>query len=163
VNVLAGDDATTGLVPVVVKNSLGTSDSALVVQQTAAPSLFQLPGTRYAAAVHASGALIGPQAQSGTPAQVGETIVLFGTGFGATDPAVSATALAPGPQPLAHPADLRVRIGLLDAAVAWAGLISPGLYQFNVVVPQVAAGDQAVTMELRGLTTQTGVVIPIKP
>ena len=74
----------------------------------------------------------------GTLAKVGETIVLFGTGFGATQPAISATALVPAALPLARPEDLRVRIGGLDAAIAFAGLISPGVYQFNAVVPQVA-------------------------
>src|ERR1019366_3292316 len=42
INVLAPDDTATGLVPVQVKNALGTSDSVLALQQTAAPALFQL-------------------------------------------------------------------------------------------------------------------------
>src|ERR1017187_7476687 len=46
----------------------------------------------------------------GTPAHVGETIVLFGTGFGATQPPISATALVTTPLPLAHPEEFSVRI-----------------------------------------------------
>jgi len=42
-----------------------------------------------------------------------------------------------------------VRIGGVDAAIAFAGLISPGLYQFNVVVPEVPDGDRTIVAELR--------------
>jgi uncharacterized protein (TIGR03437 family) len=110
INVLAPDDTATGLVPVQVKNALGTSDSVLVLQQTAAPALFQLRAAtaNYAAGTHADGSLLaGPaliqQGFAGTAATAGETIVLFGTGFGATQPAISATALVPSPRPLARP------------------------------------------------------------
>ena len=170
INVLAPDDTGTGLVPVQVKNALGTSDSVLALQQTAAPALFQLRAAtaNYAAGTHADGSLLaGPaliqQGFAGTAATAGETIVLFGTGFGATQPAISATALVPSPRPLARPEELSVRIGGLDAVIAFAGLISPGVYQFNVVVPQLAAGDQSVVAELRGLLTQTDLLLTISP
>jgi uncharacterized protein (TIGR03437 family) len=170
INVLAPDDTATGLVPVQVKNALGTSDSVLALQQTAAPALFQLRAAtaNYAAGTHADGSLLaGPaliqQGFAGTAATAGETIVLFGTGFGATQPAISATALVPSPRPLARPEELSVRIGGLDAVIAFAGLISPGVYQFNVVVPPLAAGDQSVVAELRGLLTQTDLLLTISP
>lgn len=170
INVLAPDDTATGLVPVQVKNALGTSGSVLALQQTAAPALFELRtvSATYVAGTHADGSLLaGPaliqQGFTGTAARAGETIVLFGTGFGTTQPAISATALVPAPLPLAHPEELVVRIGGLDAAVAYAGLISPGVYQFNVVVPQLAAGDQSVAAELRGLLTQSNLLLTIQP
>ena len=169
INVLAADDTITGLVPVVVKNAVGASDSVLALQQTAAPALFEFPGARYAAAVHVNGSFIASPAlvqqqglTGGTPAHVGETIVLFGTGFGATQPPISATALVTTPLPLAHPEEFSLRIGGVDATIAYAGLISPGLYQFNVVVPQVAAGDQPVVAELRGLLSQSALLLTIQ-
>ena len=167
INVLAPDDSATGLGPVQVKNAQGASDSVLVLQQTAAPALFQFPGAAYAAATHVDGSYVaGPrlvaQGIPGTAARIGETIVLFGTGFGATQPAVSATALVPVPLPLARPEELRVRIGGVDSVVAYAGLISPGVYQFNVVVPQVAEGDQVVVAELRGRLTQSNLLITVQ-
>ena len=168
INVLAADDTATGLVPVQVKNALGTSDSVLVLQQTAAPQLFQhsTATASYAAGTHADGSYVaGPalvqQGIPGTAAKVGETIVLYGTGFGATQPPISATALVLAPLPLA-PEDIRVRIGGLDAAIAYAGLISPGVYQFNVVVPELAEGDQSVVAELRGLLTQSNLLITVQ-
>jgi uncharacterized protein (TIGR03437 family) len=169
INVLAADDTTTGLVPVVVKNTLATSDAVLALQQTAAPALFEFPGAKYAAGVHVDGTYLGNPAlvqgipANSTPAHVGETIVLFGTGFGTTQPPISATAPVPAPLLLAHPEEFSLRIGGLDATIAYAGLISPGLYQFNVVVPQVAVGDQPVVAELRGLLTQPALLLTIQP
>jgi uncharacterized protein (TIGR03437 family) len=169
INVLATDDIITGLVPVVVKNGVGSSDSVLALQQTAAPALFEFPGGKYAAAVHADGSFIASPAlvqaqglKGGTPAHVGETIVLFGTGFGVTKPPISATVLVTTPLPLANPEEFALRIGGVDAVIAYAGLISPGLYQFNVVVPQVAAGDQPVVAELRGLLSQSPLLLTIQ-
>jgi uncharacterized protein (TIGR03437 family) len=169
INVLATDDTATGLVPVVVKNTAGTSDAVLTLQQTGAPALFEFPGGKYAAAFHVDGSFIASpvlvQQQGltgGTAAHVGETIVLFGTGFGATQPPISATALVKAPLPLADPAEFSLRIGGADATIAYAGLISPGVYQFNVVVPLVAAGDQPVVAELRGLLSQSPLLITIQ-
>ena len=62
INVLAPDDNGTGLGPVQVKNAQGAGDSVLVLQQTAAPALFQFPGAAYAAATHVDGSYVaGPR------------------------------------------------------------------------------------------------------
>jgi uncharacterized protein (TIGR03437 family) len=169
INVLAPDDATTGLVLVQVKAPAGTSSTALVLQQTAAPAFFQLraASTNYVAGTHADNSLLAgtalvQQGLPGTPAKPGETIVLYGTGFGATQPAISATAPVTSALSLANPQDLRMRIGGVDATVVFGGLVSPGLYQFNVVVPNVPDGDQTVVAELRGLATQSGLLLPVQ-
>ena len=169
INVLAPDETATGLVGVQVNAQAGSSNSVLALEQTAAPAFFQFRANAsvYVAGTHADGSLIaGPalvqQGTLGTPAKPGETIVLYGTGFGATQPSVSATALVPSPLPLANVQDLRVRIGGLDSTVVFAGLVAPGLYQFNVVVPQVADGDQTVVAELRGLTTRPDLLVSVQ-
>jgi len=102
VNVLAPDDTATGFVPVQVKAPAGTSADALVLEQTAAPALFEFraPSAAYVAGTHASGAYLagaafGAARDSGHSAKPGETIVIYGTGFGATLPPISATALVP--------------------------------------------------------------------
>jgi uncharacterized protein (TIGR03437 family) len=170
INILTPDDSATGLVAVQVRSSAGTSGNALVLQQTAAPALFEsrAGNTSYAASTHAdgsrvSGAALIQQGIPGTPAKPGETVVLYGTGFGGTQPAISAIALVPAPLPLANPQDLRVRIGGIDAVIAFAGLISPGLYQFNVVVPpSLSDGDQTVVAELHGLLTRSDLMLPVQ-
>ena len=169
INVLAPDETVTGLVPVQVRNSLGVSDTAFVLEQTAAPAFFQFPASaaNFVAGTHVNGSyLAGPalnrQGVSGTAAKPGETVVLYGTGFGATQPAYSAGTLIEAAAPLVRPEDLRIRIGGADASVAFAGIISPGLYQFNVVVPQLSDGDYAIVVELRGLLSQSNLLISVQ-
>jgi uncharacterized protein (TIGR03437 family) len=168
INALATDDSTTGLVPVVVKNTVGTSPSTLALLQTLAPGFFQFqfPGN-YVAATHADGSYVAGPALvklglSGTGAQPGETIVLYGSGFGSTQPAISATGPVIAALPLAVPTGLAIRIAGLDVPIAYAGLISPGLYQFNVVVPQLPDGDVPVVAEMRGLLSQSGLFLTIQ-
>src|SRR5439155_9073939 len=98
--VTPADLPASGSVTVVVSNNSLTSATVNVSTQPVAPSLFLIGA--YAAALHANNTVVGPTtlvANNSTPAAPGETIVLFGTGFGATTPgAVSGgvvTAAAP--------------------------------------------------------------------
>jgi uncharacterized protein (TIGR03437 family) len=102
------------------------------------------------------------QGIAGTPAKPGETIVVYGTGFGVTQPSLSSTAVPTAALPLANPQELRIRIGGVDAAIAFAGLISPGVYQFNLVVPEVPDGDQTIVAELRGLLTRSDLMVSVQ-
>ena len=56
-----------------------------------------------------------------------------------------------------------IQVGGIAASVQFAGLISPGLYQFNVVVPPTAtSGDNTLTAQYNGLTTQAGVLLTVR-
>jgi|SRR5579872_739953 len=56
-----------------------------------------------------------------------------------------------------------VTIGGSPDVVGFAGLISPGLYQFNVTVPSsVTSGDAALTATFGGQQTQAGVKLTIQ-
>ena len=56
-----------------------------------------------------------------------------------------------------------IRIGGIAATVQFAGLVSPGLYQFNVVVPSAAPdGENTLTATYSSLTTQSGVVLSVQ-
>jgi uncharacterized protein (TIGR03437 family) len=53
-------------------------------------------------------------------------------------------------------------IGGTAATVQFAGLVVPGEFQFNVVVPLNAeAGDNTVLAVYNGLTTQSGVLLSV--
>jgi uncharacterized protein (TIGR03437 family) len=53
-------------------------------------------------------------------------------------------------------------IGGVPATVAFAGLVAPGEFQFNVLVPSsLANGDQLVIATYNGLTTQAGTLITV--
>ena len=56
-----------------------------------------------------------------------------------------------------------VQIGGTNAAVQFAGLVSPGLYQLNVYVPSSTPnGDNPITVQYNGQSTQTGVLITVQ-
>jgi adhesin/invasin len=84
-------------------------------------------------------------AQPGTPAVVGETIVIYCTGLGAVTPAVKEGSPAPTTPPLSTTVyQVTVTIGGQAAQVAFSGLTPgyAGLYQINAVVPAgITTGD----------------------
>ena len=55
-----------------------------------------------------------------------------------------------------------INIGGIAATVAFAGLVYPGEFQFNVVVPSsLANGDQPVSATFKGFTTQAGMLLTV--
>ena len=163
INILTPPDAMSGPVAVQVTNNGTTTASFTATAQATSPSFFVFNGGPYVAATHASGAYIGPATLFPgltTPAKPGEVVVLYGNGFGATStPVVSGSTLQSGtlsPTPV-------IKIGGVSASVQFAGLVAPGQFQFNVVVPQnLSDGDQPITVTYDGQSTQAGTLIAIK-
>jgi uncharacterized protein (TIGR03437 family) len=156
-NVQAPDDSSTG--PVAVQLTTRTGTTAATAQlQVVAPALFSATdalGKRRPAALHADGSPVTAE----SPAAAGEIVLFYGSGFGRTSPARPAGRLIE-PARLAEP--FSVTIGALNARVEWGGITAPGLYQFNVEVPFVPAGDHAVMITIGGFSTQAGVTIPVR-
>ena len=163
INVLAPDDATVGTMQVQVSTAQGKSNSFPVQKQQFGPAFFTVGGN-FVAALHADYTIVGKAGLipgvATQPAQPGEVILLYATGFGPTDPPLPAAQLVAAPAALANP--VQIAIGGVAAPVAYAGLVGAGLYQFNVTVPNVASGDAAVLAQIGGLQTQTGVLITIR-
>lgn len=165
INALSPLDNTTGPVQVVVTNN-GTSSAPFAMNMRSAAPSFPLVGTtQYVVATHADYSLVGPTSLSSpgypfTPAQPGETIILYGFGFGLpTTALVNGSSSQSGPLP-----SLPVtQIGGLPATVTFAGVISPGLYQLNVIVPSAAqSGDNSLTCTYNGSTSPTGDLIAVQ-
>jgi uncharacterized protein (TIGR03437 family) len=88
-------------------------------------------------------------------------VLLYGTGFGPTDPATPTDQLVASPASL--PANsVQITLGGVAANVVFAGLTESGLYQFDVTVPSLPSGDAAVVATIGGVATQTGVSITIQ-
>jgi len=127
-------------------------------------------GSNYVAAQHGDGTPIGPTTlffpAAGSPAQPGETVVIYGSGFGQTDPPVPIGEFATVVSPLPVANAFSATINGVKAVVAYAGL-SPGsvsLYQFNVTVPTgLGNGNYPVVLQYEGKSTQSGVVIAVQP
>lgn len=107
--------------------------------------------------------LIGPATLypgSRTPAKPGETIVLYANGFGPTT--VPVTSGSAGQSGTLSPLPA-VQIGGLAATVAFAGLVSPGEYQFNVVAQSATPdGNQTIAATLNGIATQGNAMIAVQ-
>jgi uncharacterized protein (TIGR03437 family) len=163
VNILTPPGAMQGPVLVQATNGGLTGNTFAAQAQAESPSFFVFGAGPYIAATHANGSYLGPAALYPgvtTPAKPGETVVLYGNGFGATSaPVVAGSAVQSGTLP-APPA---IQIGGLTATVLFAGLVAPGEFQFNVVVPlDVPDGDDVVTALYNGQVTQSGVVIRVE-
>lgn len=155
INVLAPDDTTTGSVSVQITANSEVSNTFTAQEQQFAPSFFASSGI--VAAEHANYNGIGPA----SPAAPGEEITLFGTGFGSTTPDSPTGQLVSAAAQLANP--VQISIGGVSVTPVWAGLVESGLYQFNVVVPtSLASGNAAVTATIGGVSTQSGVSLPIQ-
>ena len=147
VNFLVPATVSTGTAQIQTTNNGLTSAAVTVNVDPLAPAFFTLganatSGNIYIAAEHANGTPIGPAAtiKNATPAEPGETIVLFATGFG--PPLASGEVLAVTPA---------IVIDGIAADVTFAGLVGPGLYQFNVVVPSnVTLGQDVLVVGLSG-------------
>jgi uncharacterized protein (TIGR03118 family) len=147
-----------------VANNGEVSATVTVNAQSAAPAFFWLTGGKYVAATHANGELSGPASLiSGvtSPAAPGETLALYGTGFGATSPAAPNGSIVTTDLQLTTPPS--VTIGGVPAMVTYAGLISAGIYQINVVIPtSVPAGDAAIVATAGSQQSQANAFLSIQ-
>ncbi len=154
VNVLSPVDSSTGAVTVQLTYSGAASNSVTAQMAQFAPAFFTFDG-KYIAATHADGSLLGPTSlypDSTTPAAPGETIILYGTGFGPTSPAIVSGQIQSGTAATSNA--VTIQIGGTSVTPAFAGLSATGEYQFNVQVPMSATnGDLAVVATVGGVSS----------
>ena len=174
INLQAPDDTATGSVPVVVKTATGTATTTVTLGQFG-PS-FSLLDAKHVAGIilrsDGSGSLgggtydiVGPTGTSlgykTVAAKAGDSLVLFGVGFGPTTPTVLAGQAFTGAAKTNNPVTLLIN----NASVtpAFAGLTSAGLYQFNVIVPPgLGTGDVPLQAMVGGVSSPTGVVLSLQ-
>ena len=109
----------------------------------------------YVAAVRADGAVL----TGSVIAAPGNMIQIYGTGFGPTNPEIEPGVVFAGDYPLAN--DVTLTIGGMPVSVQYAGLVATGLYQLNVTVPQLAAGDHEVIASVMGASSPNGALLKI--
>jgi uncharacterized protein (TIGR03437 family) len=172
INVQVPDDLNTGTVPVVVTTGAGSATSTATLSQFG-PTFCVLDGTHVVGIIltpSGSGAygggaydIVGPGSLgfSTRPAQKGDVVELFGTGFGPTNPVVPAgKALSiPAPKTVQQ---VSVTIGSVSQTVD-AYVVAAGLYQMNVTIPQnVASGDLPLRATAGGSQTPSTVLISVQ-
>jgi len=136
--------------------------------QPNAPALFTFNNRTVAAQSVAFATIADPAVvPTGRFAKPGETVILYGTGFGVTEPVYQSGELPSAPASTRD--TMTVIIGgqtLAPDDVIYAG-VSPGsisgLYQVNVRIPASAAsGNLPVTVRINGQQSQDGVTIPVQ-
>jgi uncharacterized protein (TIGR03437 family) len=176
INLQAPDDTTSGCVNVQVNTLNGQANYAVDLQPQG-PSLNLWPDGKHAVGLIYTASGFDYMAPAGSVSGVttravkaGETISLYGVGFGPTKTAAPAGQLYSGPAVNNILDGVNVTIGGKNANVSFAGLVGEGLYQFNLVVPQVPSGDQLVQIGLQfsnpiladNAQTQTNIYIPVQ-
>ncbi|MBI1895772.1 MAG: SBBP repeat-containing protein [Acidobacteria bacterium] len=167
VNVLAPLDDTTGNVEVTLTNRYGSSPPIQVRKTNYLPSFYAPFGESSGLRVTVVGldgtyiGKVGLDPRVTRAARPGEIVQIYATGFGPTSPAApSDTTFSGAPQLVNAP---RITIGGRDAAFVGNGnLVAPGLYQFNVTIPDLADGDHAIVAEAGGARSSANVFISVQ-
>lgn len=140
INVLTPPNLTSQTPMVVVTNSVGSSVPSLAISLSSMPAFFTWPDNQVVA-THTDFTLA---ATNGTfpglptvPAKPGETIILWGTGFGATTPGAPPGIVIPSNATYSTTAVPTVQVNLVNAKVYGAALAPgfAGLYQLAFEVP----------------------------
>jgi len=171
VNAQAPSTVALGVQQLVVSSSAGAASYTIYVTPAEpgflAPASFVVGGTPYAVAlfpdnvtyVLPQGAIAGINSR---PAKAGDTIILYGVGFGPVAPDIPAGQIVQQSNTLAS--DFQVSLGGKPATLSYEGLAPGyvGLYQFNVVVPNVGTtGAVPLTFSLGSIASSQPLAIAI--
>lgn len=135
-----------GIQQLTVSTAAGTSAAYAVTVAPVEPGLlapksFNIGGKQYIAATFPDGSFALPAGAipgvASRPAKPGDSVTLWGVGFGSVTPSIPAGEIAIGLTTLSLP--FQVSFGSIQATLTYAGLNpeAVGLYQFDVVVPPV--------------------------
>jgi uncharacterized protein (TIGR03437 family) len=172
-NVQVPSNAATGSSALIVTTPAGSSAPyAIQVNATEpgllAPPSFIVGGTQYVVALFSDaltyalppGAIPGVTSKR---AKAGDILTLYGVGFGPVTPAIPAGQIVTVANALT--AHMQVMFGQTQAVMQYAGLAPSaiGLYQFNVVVPNVPPSDTTpLGFTLGGVSGTQTLFIPVQ-
>ena len=143
----------TGQQPLVITTANGSSTTYAVTIDSVepgllAPAAFKIDGISYVAAVFSDGAtyVLPTGAIAGLPsrpAKQGDTITLYGVGFGPTTPSIPPGQIVQASNALISKFQVFFGNTSTPGTVTYAGLApgNVGLYQFNVTVPKLPANN----------------------
>jgi len=165
----------TGPVPLMVYLNPGRqnelrSDQATITIASHAPAFFTFNNQSIAAQTATFQTIADPAVvPGGVRARRGEVVILYGTGFGLTNPIYQAGEIPSAVASLRDQITVTVGGTVLPASeILYAGLspgIISGLQQFNIRLPQsVGSGNVPISITVGGVASSTvGAVLPVAP
>jgi adhesin/invasin len=165
INFLIPSDEISGSVQIQVVRQSWAGPSIAVVLTAAAPCLFSTANQYVLAADwNAAGALVTP----GAPAHAGDTVVLYATGLGYTQPNLNPGAVPATAAEIQNPASFSLLLNgspIDPSLVKYVGLTPgwPGLYQINFIVPpNWTADDPQIQISVANQTSAAGLLLAVR-
>jgi uncharacterized protein (TIGR03437 family) len=161
-------DVSPGAQPVVVTNSAGTSAAFTANVAQYSPGFFAWPNNQSVATRQDFSWAVKNGTFAGTTtaaAKAGDTVILWGTGFGPTIPAAPIGVVTPSDQTYSTTTLPGVTVGGVSATVYGAALTPgfAGLYQIAIQVPPTLGnGDWPVVATIGGAQSPSGIVLTIQ-
>ena len=158
INFLIPYEITSPTATVLVARQGVAGPPATILLANAAPGFFQWSGN-FALAEHADGSLI----SSSSPAQPGEIVVLYAAGLGRTSPDVDAGHIVYTATSILYASELQILLNGVPcpaSSIYYAGLTPgyAGLYQINLMLPNVLPPDPSIQLVM-GAQTSPGAVL----
>jgi uncharacterized protein (TIGR03437 family) len=166
INLLA-PDVGFGPLPLTVTTASGTSATFTVTSNQYGPAFFEWPNGQPVATRQDFTWAVKEGTFSGaptTPAKPGDVIILWGTGFGPTNPIAPFGAAVPSDKTYSTTTLPDVTINNIPALVYGAALAPgfAGLYQIAIQVPtSMADGDWPVQASIGGVQSPTGTILSV--
>jgi uncharacterized protein (TIGR03437 family) len=172
VNLLVPSGVALGQQQVVVSTIGGASVATTVTVNAIAPGILAPPVFKFAAGQYAFALFpdnrtyvlppgVAPAGLPTARAKPGDVIILYGLGFGPVSPNLTAGTLVEQSNQLFS---FQAAFAGVQATVPFAGLVQTytGLYQFNIVVPNVPASDATpFTFSINGTAGTQSLLLPI--
>jgi uncharacterized protein (TIGR03437 family) len=164
----------TGTASVVVSNGGGLSPAQTVVINPIVPGVFQASGhaiavnvtdptsARYGTLAAPSGSIPG---LTTFPARVNDFVFFYANGLGAVDSPVASGQVPPAGEIVRTVTNPTVLVGNVSAPLLFSGLTPgyPGIYQVNISVPQVTAGNAIpLQVQVNGFTSPSTTTIAVQ-
>jgi uncharacterized protein (TIGR03437 family) len=162
VNFLVPSNQLDGDVKIRVVREGVTGPEITVTLVDAVPALFQT-AAGYAIAAHLDNSLIAP----GSPAQAGETIVVYASGLGMTLPNPTPGVIPLSAAVIQRLSDLKVYLSgtaVDPASILYAGLTpgSAGLYQIDLVLPGSLGTDPEIRVAIADQSSPAGLKLAVQ-
>ena len=167
VNFLVPPDLPLGPVQVTVTTNGQTSAAATVTSTQFAPAFFLWPGSQAVATRQDYSLAVKPDTFTGVTtvaAKPGDILILWGTGFGPTNPPAPSGSAVPGDKTYSTTNAPSVAIDNVQATVYGAALAPgfAGLYQVAIQVPlSLPDGDWPIQATIGGVQSPAGVVLSV--